>query len=75
MRRYYLKKLEERIPVKYATPLVVEKRGGRLYIGEKAVTQADVDRMLADRQTIPGCPGLILIEEGEENDETTETAI
>ncbi len=75
MRKYYIRRLEDRIPTKYDTPMVVEKRGGRMFIGDKAVTQADVDRMLADRQTIPGCPGLILIEEGEDNDETTETAI
>ena len=75
MRKFYVRKLEERIPTFFDTPMVVEKRGGRLYIGGKAVTQTDVDLMLADRHVIKGCPEMILIEEGEDNDETTKDAV
>ena len=75
MRKYYVRKLEERIPTKYDTPMVVEEtEKGKRYAG-KILTEADLDAMLAERNTIPGCPDLILIEEGEENDEETKTPL
>ena len=75
MRKFYVRKLEERIPTKYDTPMVVEEtEKGKRYKG-KILTEADLDALLAERNTIPGCPDVLLIEEGEENDETTKDAV